>query len=82
MSVCMSLERCRRIFFSLARLAAEELCETADSLIAPVRLGVVRPTAPFSLTSSISDVMNGTEDLFSVEPLAQPGTSHLPRRFQ
>lgn len=49
------------------------MCETADSLIAPVRLGVVRPTAPFSLSSSI-DVISNSEDLFSVEPLA-PATS-------
>lgn len=82
MHVCMSLERCRRIFLALTRLAAEELCETADSLIAPVRLGVVRPTAPFTLTSNIVDIMNGTEDLFSVEPLAQPGIPNPPRRYQ
>lgn len=47
----------------------EELCETADSLIAPVRLGVARPTAPFTLMSSTIDVINGSEELFSIEPL-------------
>jgi E3 ubiquitin-protein ligase EDD1 len=61
--------KCRRIFQALIKLAVEELCETADSLIAPVRLGVARPTAPFSLTSSAIEVINGSEELFSIEPL-------------
>lgn len=42
----------------MIRLAVEELCETADSLIAPVRLGVARPTAPFTLASSANDIIN------------------------
>lgn len=54
----------------MIRLAVEELCETADSLIAPVRLGVARPTAPFTLASSANDIINGSEELFLVEPLA------------
>ncbi|XP_076270049.1 E3 ubiquitin-protein ligase hyd isoform X5 [Rhynchophorus ferrugineus] len=68
------LIKCKRIFQSLNKLAIEELCETADSLIAPVRLGVARPTAPFSLATSPSDVLNGSEELFLVDPLA-PSTS-------
>ncbi|XP_058797650.1 E3 ubiquitin-protein ligase hyd isoform X2 [Phymastichus coffea] len=63
------LMKCRRIFQALIKLAVEELCETADSLIAPVRLGVARPTAPFTLTSSAIEVINGSEELFSIEPL-------------
>lgn len=35
----------------MMKLSVEELCETAESLIAPVRLGVARPTAPFTLTN-------------------------------
>lgn len=62
-----NLQTCRRIFQTLIKVAIEELCETADALIAPVRLGVVRPTAPFALTSSSVD---NSEDVFSVEPLA------------
>lgn len=54
----LPLSRCKRIFRSLIRLSLEELCETADSLIAPVRLGVARPTAPFSLATSNNDVIN------------------------
>lgn len=42
----------------MIRLAVEELCETADSLIAPVRLGVARPTAPFTLASTANDIIN------------------------
>ncbi|XP_068992895.1 E3 ubiquitin-protein ligase UBR5 isoform X2 [Neodiprion pinetum] len=63
------LMKCRRVFQALIKLAVEELCETADSLIAPVRLGVARPTAPFTLTSSAIEVINGSEELFSIEPL-------------
>ncbi|XP_076167112.1 E3 ubiquitin-protein ligase hyd isoform X2 [Ptiloglossa arizonensis] len=63
------LIKCRKVFNALIKLAVEELCEIADSLIAPVRLGVARPTAPFTLTSSVIEVINGSEDLFSIEPL-------------
>ncbi|XP_071872949.1 E3 ubiquitin-protein ligase hyd isoform X2 [Bombus fervidus] len=63
------LMKCRKVFQALIKLAVEELCETADSLIAPVRLGVARPTAPFTLTSSAMEVINGSEELFSIEPL-------------
>ncbi|XP_015109390.1 E3 ubiquitin-protein ligase UBR5 isoform X1 [Diachasma alloeum] len=63
------LIKCRTVFRALIKLAVEELCETADSLIAPVRLGVARPTAPFTLTSSAIEVINGSEELFSIEPL-------------
>lgn len=36
------------------KISIEELIEIADALIAPVRMGVVRPTAPFSMSSSSS----------------------------
>ena len=58
---------------ALINIAVEELCETANSLLAPVRHGVVRPTAPFNLTST-SDFV-AVEELFSVEPLA-PRSGH------
>ncbi|XP_012274394.1 E3 ubiquitin-protein ligase UBR5 isoform X2 [Orussus abietinus] len=63
------LMKCRRVFHALPKLAVEELCETADSLIAPVRLGVARPTAPFTLTGSAVEVIHNSEELFSIEPL-------------
>lgn len=58
------LLKCKRVFQALIRLAVEELCETADSLIAPVRLGVVRPTAPFQLSGSFGEVI-AVRGLFS-----------------
>lgn len=58
----------RRVFTSLLKFAIEELVEIADALIAPVRLGVVRPTAPFQLSSAGTNME--ADDLFSVEPLA------------
>lgn len=54
----LPLSKCKRVFQSLSKLSIEELCETADSLIAPVRLGVARPTAPFSLATSPNDILN------------------------
>lgn len=56
--VSAPLVKCKRVFQALIKLAVEELCEIADSLIAPVRLGVARPTAPFTLSSSTIEVIN------------------------
>ncbi|XP_050538326.1 E3 ubiquitin-protein ligase UBR5 isoform X3 [Daktulosphaira vitifoliae] len=61
--------RARRIFQSMMKLSIEELCETAESLIAPVRLGVARPTAPFTLSNSNPD-QQSYEEIFFVEPMA------------
>lgn len=63
------MAKCRRVFQALVKLAVEELWETADALIAPVRLGVARPTAPLTLTNSALEVISGSEELFSIEPL-------------
>ncbi|KAG8192530.1 hypothetical protein JTE90_015165 [Oedothorax gibbosus] len=63
------LTKCKRVFQALITLAVEELCETADALIAPVRLGVARPTAPFSLVTSSNDAVHGSEELFAVDPM-------------
>jgi len=68
-NVSQPLMKCKRVFQALINVAIEELCETADSLIAPVRLGVARPTASFSLVSSNIDAIQGTEELFSIDPL-------------
>ena len=51
------IQKCRRVFQALVHVAIEELCATADSLVAPVRLGVVRPTAPFALVASQSEAL-------------------------
>ncbi|GIX75673.1 hypothetical protein CDAR_406353 [Caerostris darwini] len=63
------LVKCKRVFQSLITLAVEELCETADALLAPVRLGVSRPTAPFTLVTSSNDAVHGSEELFAVDPM-------------
>ena len=51
------IQRCKRAFQALVHVAIEELSATADSLLAPVRLGVVRPTAPFALVSSQNEAL-------------------------
>ncbi|GBL96595.1 E3 ubiquitin-protein ligase UBR5 [Araneus ventricosus] len=63
------LAKCKRVFQALITLAVEELCETADALLAPVRLGVTRPTAPFTLVTSSNDAVHGSEELFAVDPM-------------
>lgn len=47
------IQSCVKVFQTLHKLAIEELCEVSEALIAPVRLGVVRPTAPFLSSSNI-----------------------------
>uniref|UniRef100_UPI00398F2B03 E3 ubiquitin-protein ligase UBR5 isoform X3 n=1 Tax=Pristiophorus japonicus TaxID=55135 RepID=UPI00398F2B03 len=61
--------KCKRVFQALLPYAVEELCNVAESLIVPVRMGIARPTAPFTLASTSLDAMQGSEELFSVEPL-------------
>ncbi|XP_064552253.1 E3 ubiquitin-protein ligase hyd [Drosophila montana] len=61
------VQSCVKVFQTLHKISIEELCEVSEALIAPVRLGVVRPTAPFTMSSSNLD---NSDDLFSVEPLA------------
>ncbi|XP_072562057.1 E3 ubiquitin-protein ligase UBR5 isoform X7 [Paramormyrops kingsleyae] len=76
--------KCRRVFQALLPYAVEELCNVAESLIVPVRMGVARPTAPFTLASTSIDAVQGSEELFSVEPLPprpspdQPSSSGQP----
>ena len=72
-SISQPLMKCKRVFQALINLAIEELCEAADALIVPVRLGVARPTVPFPLVTSNVDAIHGSEELFSVDPL-QPLT--------
>lgn len=69
---------CKQVFRSMVKLAIQELCEIADSLIAPVRLGVARPTAPFSLATTINEIISGSEELFLVDPLAAPAANIAP----
>uniref|UniRef100_H3D6Z1 E3 ubiquitin-protein ligase UBR5 n=1 Tax=Tetraodon nigroviridis TaxID=99883 RepID=H3D6Z1_TETNG len=57
--------KCRRVFQALLLWRS---C-VAESLIVPVRMGIARPTAPFTLASTSIDAVQGSEELFSVEPL-------------
>ncbi|XP_011188197.2 E3 ubiquitin-protein ligase hyd isoform X1 [Zeugodacus cucurbitae] len=66
------IQNCVKVFQSLYKISIEELCEVSESLIAPVRLGIVRPTAPFTMSSTSID---SSDDLFSVEPLAPSSTT-------
>uniref|UniRef100_A0AAY5EXU1 E3 ubiquitin-protein ligase UBR5 n=1 Tax=Electrophorus electricus TaxID=8005 RepID=A0AAY5EXU1_ELEEL len=86
--------KCRRVFQALLPYAVEELCNVAESLIVPVRMGIARPTAPFTLASTSIDAVQGSEELFSVEPLpprpspdqssnsGQPASSYIIRNPQ
>ncbi|XP_022162661.1 E3 ubiquitin-protein ligase UBR5 isoform X3 [Myzus persicae] len=73
--------RARRIFQSMMKLSIEELCETAESLIAPVRLGVARPTAPFTLSTNSNPDIQSYEEIFFVEPMA-PNNMNLSDQIE
>ena len=68
------LQACKRVFQSLINISIEELCETGNALLAPVRLGVARPTAPFLLSATSNDSLSVMDDLFNVDPLAKNET--------
>lgn len=72
--------KCKRVFQALLPYAVEELCNVAESLIVPVRMGIARPTAPFTLASTSIDAMQGSEELFSVEPLPPRPSPDQPSR--
>lgn len=61
------LSKCRRIFLSFLPIAIEELCEIAESLIAPVKFGVARPGNQFVLSPTSNEVLASTDEIFSVD---------------
>ena len=73
------LSKCRRVFASLNTVAAKELAYVADAIFAPVRLGVVYPSAPFTLPFLANDGSQACEDLFSVLPLPARTSSENTR---
>jgi len=80
-SAVQPLQRCKRVFQALINLSIEELCETGNALLAPVRLGVARPTAPFSLSSTGADSLSAMDDLFNVDPMTKyEGSGERPSR--
>jgi len=68
-SASSQLQKCQKVFQALLPISIEELCEIANALIAPVRLGVARPTAPFTLISNLIDAINVSEQFLSVDPI-------------
>ncbi|XP_028405111.1 E3 ubiquitin-protein ligase UBR5-like isoform X2 [Dendronephthya gigantea] len=67
------MSKCRKVFQSMVTIAIPELLNMANSLIAPVRLGVCRPAGPFSYLTSDNTTSNDEpsigEELFNIEPL-------------
>ncbi|XP_071962133.1 E3 ubiquitin-protein ligase UBR5-like [Antedon mediterranea] len=72
---CDATDKCKKVFRALIHFGITELCEIADSLISPVRIGVARPTAPFPLFSTHDEAMQGSEELFATAPLPPRPTS-------
>ncbi|MCP9265011.1 E3 ubiquitin-protein ligase UBR5 [Dirofilaria immitis] len=64
--------KCRRVFQTLLNYSINELCNMADSLIAPVRLGIIKPTSVIAqnITNDPLDViekfLNAKIDLSTV----------------
>ncbi|XP_022696858.1 E3 ubiquitin-protein ligase UBR5-like isoform X3 [Varroa jacobsoni] len=69
--------KCKRVFQALLPLSIRELVDAAVSLMTPVRLGVARPTAHFSLLATCLDAINGSEELFLVDPPVLNSTAPL-----
>jgi E3 ubiquitin-protein ligase EDD1 len=61
------LFQCKRIFQSLTIISIEALVYVADSLLAPVRHGIAKPTAMFNLSSSHTDILQGLEEVFNID---------------
>uniref|UniRef100_A0A671LBJ5 E3 ubiquitin-protein ligase UBR5 n=1 Tax=Sinocyclocheilus anshuiensis TaxID=1608454 RepID=A0A671LBJ5_9TELE len=74
--------KCRRVFQALLPYSVEELCNVAESLIVPVRMGIARPTAPFTLASTSIDAVQGSEELFSSTKNSPSASSYIIRNPQ
>ena len=74
-TITQPMTKCKRVFQGLINIAVEELCESANALLAPVRMGIARPTAPFNLSPNDSEI---GKELFSVEPLTPKTVSSTP----
>ena len=73
-------ERCKKIFQALPVQSVKQLCLAAESLIRPMRMGAVRPVDSFNLSETAEDVIQNTEDLFSVNPMAPKKEKKSSRR--
>ncbi|XP_037950085.1 E3 ubiquitin-protein ligase hyd isoform X2 [Teleopsis dalmanni] len=68
------IQSCIKVFQTLHKISIQELCEVSEALIAPVRLGVVRPTGNFHTSQTSID---NSDELFSVEPLAPTSANEV-----
>lgn len=61
------LELARFVFFQLAPVALPELAFLAVKVIAPVRIGALRSTATFNLTSQQGEAIHGFDQVLAAE---------------
>ncbi|CAF1093479.1 unnamed protein product [Adineta steineri] len=61
------LYQCKRIFQTLTNISIEALVHMADLLFAPVRHGIAKPIAMFSLLSTHTDILQSLEEIFNID---------------
>ncbi|KAL5969583.1 E3 ubiquitin-protein ligase UBR5 [Taenia solium] len=61
------LELARFVFFQLAPVALPELASLAVKVVTPVRIGALRSTATFNLTSQQGEAIHGLDQVLSAE---------------
>nr|AZA04905.1 E3 ubiquitin-protein ligase [Anisakis simplex] len=66
-SVTNFVLKCRRVFQTLICYSINELCNMADALIAPVRRGILKPTALVQQTNSSVDCLEMIEHYLAGE---------------
>lgn len=69
-NILIMIRKIRRVFVALLPIACEELCEIAESLIVPIKFGMVRPTSSFMTVPPAANADFGNniiDELFSVE---------------
>uniref|UniRef100_A0A915CIQ6 E3 ubiquitin-protein ligase UBR5 n=3 Tax=Parascaris univalens TaxID=6257 RepID=A0A915CIQ6_PARUN len=77
-SVTNFVLKCRRVFQTLISYSINELCNIADALIAPVRRGILKPTALIQQTNSGADCLEMLERYLAGEvDLSSLSTSRL-----
>ncbi|KHN70778.1 E3 ubiquitin-protein ligase UBR5 [Toxocara canis] len=77
-SVTNFVLKCRRVFQTLISYSVNELCNMADALIAPVRRGILKPTAFIQQNNSSADCLEMVERYLAGEvDLSSLSTSRL-----
>ncbi|KRZ72371.1 E3 ubiquitin-protein ligase UBR5 [Trichinella papuae] len=65
------LSRCRKVFHAILPHAVRELVTTADGILAPVRLGMVKPCEPFTM-ANCTDPLELIEKMVMEDPVLLP----------